>query len=120
MSAASMGDSAKPKASSPERTLERLGKSRKEFGGAEGPQGGNGADVPTDPAVLQTRIQVLNTIRRPADQQTIATINFTEQNLNNLINGQPVQSPMELMRQMGGFGGPGRRNRGGNAAPGGE
>jgi hypothetical protein len=85
--------------------------------GSRGPLGGNGTDVPTDPAILKSRIQVLNTIRQtidPNDQQTMATINFTEQNLNNLINGQPVQSPMELMREMGGFGGRGRRDRGEN------
>ncbi len=86
-----------------------------------GALGGGGTETPTDPAVLQSRIQVLKTIRQtidPNDQQTVATINFTEQNLNNLINGQPVQSPMELMRQMGGFGGQGRRPRGGNGATG--
>jgi hypothetical protein len=88
-------------------------------GGGRGPLGGNDTEVPTDPAILQSRIQVLNTIRQtvdPSDQQTLATISFTEQNLKNLINGQPVQNPRELLMQMGGMGAFG--GRGGNTGQG--
>lgn len=82
-------------------------------GGGRGPFGG-GAATPTDPAILQSRLQVLGTIKQtldPSDNQTLSAIRMTEDNLGRLLRGEEPMSPMEMIGGFGGRGGNGGSRR---------
>ncbi len=82
-------------------------------GGGMGRGGFGGAgEVAMDAGILQSKLQVLNTLKQtldPNDQQTQQTIKFTENNLTRMLNGEEPLNPMEMMRGPWGNGGGRRR-----------
>lgn len=80
-------------------------------GGNFGPFGG---DVPTDPQVLRARMQVVDSLKTTVqDERLVQSLDLTSRNLQNLIEGKPVENPFGATR--GGRGGP----RGGGPPAGG-
>jgi hypothetical protein len=73
---------------------------------------------PTDPQVINSRIQLLNSLsaQYAGDETLSQALAFTINNLNNLLNGQPIQDPGQLFGGRGGRGGRG----GGNGAAAGQ
>jgi hypothetical protein len=75
-------------------------------GGNFGPFGG---EAPTDPNVIRARMQVVESLKTTAqDERIVQSLDLTSRNLQNLLEGKPVESP---------FSGRGRGQRGGGGPP---
>lgn len=72
-----------------------------------------GDDTPKDPNIARQQIPVLENLKTSTtDEQMLRAINATQQNLQNIIEGKPVENPFARFRGRGDGGGPeGERGR---------
>ena len=67
--------------------------------------GFGGDDAPKDPNLIRQRIPVLENLKSSTtDERLVQVINRTQQNLQNILDGKPVENPFDRFR--GGRGGP--------------
>ncbi|MEO7298843.1 MAG: hypothetical protein ABI042_09735 [Verrucomicrobiota bacterium] len=69
--------------------------------------GFGGSESPTEPNVIAARMKILENMKvTSTDGQIIKTATFTLQNLQNLKDGKPIESPFGRGRDRGGRGSP--------------
>lgn len=77
--------------------------------------GFGGEDTPKDPNIVRQQIPVLENLKQTTtDERMLEVINRTQGNLQNILDGKPVENPFN---RDGGRGGRGTRGGGGPPAP---
>ena len=75
-----------------------------------------GDDTPKDPNIVRQQIPVLENLKTTTtDERVLQAIDRTQQNLQNILDGKPVENPFDRFRRPGGT--EGERNRPRDGAP---